>query len=109
MGLEISFANRQLRDICENEAKAKKTYGDLCSKNLFSRLSDLKAAETIYDVIAGNPSVINPTEISISLDENLKLIITANHTSNPLDNNAEIDWWHVSRIKITSIEETNHD
>ena len=77
---------------------------------MFSRLSDLRAAETINDIIAGNPTKISTSEISINLDNNLKLIITANHTSNPINNNAEIDWNRVSRIKITGIKgEISHD
>lgn len=107
MGLEISFAERHLRDICENETKATETFGEACSKILFSRLSDLRAAETIYDVVAGNPTAISKSEFSIDLDKKLKLIIKANHSSNPLINNTEIDWARVSRIKIISITEGN--
>lgn len=109
MSLEISFANKQLREICENETVAKEVYGDLCAKKLFSRLSDLRASETIYDVLAGNPTKVNALEISITLDNKSKLIITANHISNPLTDKNEIDWDRVSRIKIIDIERGGSD
>jgi len=49
MGIELSFADSRLREICENFTKAKKTFGKDIAEQIYSRLLDLKACETLSD------------------------------------------------------------
>ena len=42
--LELAFESKELRDVCENEAEAKRQLGDSVAEMLKHRLADLNAA-----------------------------------------------------------------
>jgi toxin HigB-1 len=52
---EIRFKDRKLRELCEKQAVARKKLGEACAHKLRKRLADLEAAETVTDLVAGNP------------------------------------------------------
>lgn len=107
MGIELSFANLGLRDLCENYTKARKALGKDVAEKLFSRLLDLKACETLSDF----PFKIyeEGNDKFFSIDSKYKVFISHNHLSPPKKNQLDIEWAHVKRIKILKIEVSNDD
>jgi hypothetical protein len=102
--LELSFANRAIRMVCEDEDDAKAKFGLAVATELQSRLADLDAALSIKDLLAGRPKEINDTiSFQVQLSDGYKLIFSANHVTNP-QKDGKIDWELVRRIKITEIE-----
>lgn len=102
--MEIAFANKQLRSICQDNDKAERELGPSVSKKLKLRLADLRAASTIYDL----PPIYNSIEITshnikIGLENGYEILCQANHIPNPLTESGTIDWKRVRRIKILSI------
>ncbi len=76
------------------------------ARNLRARLADLRGAQSAEDLIAGSPEVLDtkpPGRIAVTLGEHIFIIFCANHESNPLKNNGELDWSRVSRIKVLLI------
>jgi len=51
--LELSFANRSLRQLCENEITAKRQLGDKASQMFRRRLADLRAVASVMDIVIG--------------------------------------------------------
>ena len=47
--MEISFASRKLKQLCESEKELRKAYGSDGAKKAMRRLSDLRAATTLED------------------------------------------------------------
>ncbi|MET3025334.1 hypothetical protein ABXT06_01530 [Flavobacterium sp. UW10123] len=99
----ISFENKELRSICENEFEAQTKLGLNVSMKLKNRLSDLLAANSVNDLVAGSPSKINENLYRINLVENHFILFSSNHPSPPLTELGEINWNEVSRIKILNI------
>lgn len=48
--VEISFASRKLKQLCESEKELRKAYGSDGAKKATRRLSDLRAAATLEDM-----------------------------------------------------------
>ncbi len=102
--LELAFETRELRDICENEAEAKRQFGDAVAEVLKHRLADLDAAISPVDLIAGDPR-LEPGNDAMALDlsEGYRLVFAPNHPHNPTTASGGIDWGNVSRIRILQI------
>lgn len=109
--LELAFANKSLRQLCESEAKANRNLGVRMAEKLRRRLADLRAATCANDLIAGNPYELDSTgsqQIAVNLCEGSRIVFCANHNTIPLLESGGVDWSKVSRIKILRIE-SDHD
>lgn len=107
MPLEIAFAEKSDRQLCENEAIAVRKLGAKLADKLKRRLADLRAATSVKDIVAGKPQVLfgkHKHQIAVELCDGYCLLFCANHNVNPLLESDEIDWSRVSRIKILRIE-----
>jgi len=107
MALEIAFAEKSLRLICENMAIAERKLGEKVAEKLKRRLADLRAASYVKEIVAGKPRVLDgkhPEQIAVELCDEYLLIFCANHNTNPKLDSGEIDWSQVNRIKILLIE-----
>ena len=103
--LEIAFKTKKLREICEDCNKAEELLGEDVSRKLASRLSDLRACESIEQLPVGNPSEVvigGKRTISINIAQKVHLYFSSNHVSQSKNN--RVDWSKVYRIKIVQIE-----
>ncbi len=104
--MELAFESKDLRSICELGATAEHELGAEVAEVLRRRLADLRAATSIYDLVAGNPHEVEFRDINyfiVDLSEDYQIVLKANHSENPLTNSGQIDWAKVSRIKVTHI------
>lgn len=103
--MELAFESVALRTVCEKESQAKQELGDTVAEFLKHRLSDLVAARTLKDVVAGRPRVGDErSQIVVDLGESHRLVLKANHTDNPVNSSNDLDWGKVTRVKILRIE-----
>lgn len=109
--LEIAFAEKSLRQLCESETKAQQVLGAGRAGKLRRRLADLRAATRITDLVAGRPRELDgpcPRPLAVDLGEGARIVFSANHNVNPLLESGCVDWPKVSRVKILRIE-VDHD
>jgi len=109
--LELAFDTKPLRQICENEGKAKRKLGITVAEKLKRRLADLRAATVVGDIVAGGPHEIEGTDhqhLEIDLSEGYRIVFCANHNVIPMLESGGVNWSRVSRIKILRIEDC-HD
>ncbi len=105
--LQLSFANRSLRDICESSAKANRKLGIDAANELRRRVADLRAATSVHDLLIGEPRGIDENQIVLDVGTSFQIIFCANHNTMPRFESGEIDWSKVSRVKILEIESKN--
>lgn len=109
--MQIAFAEKSLRHICESETRAIRELGSEKAKKLMRRLADLRAATTVADLIVGHPRELDgpcPRLYAIDLCDGATIILSANHNSNPVFESGCFDWSKVSRVKVLRIE-NSHD
>lgn len=108
LALDLAFDTISLRSICERDDVAIGELGPAVAETLKHRLSDLRAATSVYDLIVGHPRILenaeNPQLMAIDICNDYRIIFCANHQRNPAETNGNIDWQKVSRVKILRIE-----
>jgi len=104
--MEIEFANNHLQKMCEDDKYANKKIGNVCLKKLKARISDVLAAESVSELIAGSPHpLIGDREghYSITICRGNRLIFVPANNPTPLTESNKIDWPNVTKIRITEI------
>ena len=106
--MEIQFDTKDLRDACEQEAAAIELLGVTAAETLMGRLSDIRAAEAISDVVAGSPQHGQYGEVDcirFSLGDGAVLVLTPNHSKPRLDDAGNADWPNVRRVRVVALKE----
>jgi len=101
----IAFDSKKLREICEDDAVAVKELGSPAAEALRQRLADLRAAESIRDLLVGNPrtSGAENATLTIDLTAAARTIWSQNHTTPPRTSLGDIDWERTGRVRLVEI------
>lgn len=108
--MELAFDTKSLRDLCEKEDKARHELGPDVARKLKHRLADLRAAESVKDLVAGRPretESANPGCFVVDLADGFRLAFCANHNNVPLLPTGKVDWAAVNRVRILRIEDAH--
>ncbi len=104
--MEIKFSNQKLQKICENQRSANRELGQSSAKKLRTRISDIIAAQNVFDLPAGNPHQLKGNRIgqySLSLSDGKRLVFIPANNPTPLDDDDSIDWSRVTKVCIIEI------
>lgn len=100
----LSFETQRIRSLCESGGAASKAFGPELAAVLRNRLADLRAAETLDELIAcevkASPEA--PYHLEISIGNDLKLIFVA--LSDDLQEVGLEQSHDAVRIKLVAIE-----
>jgi hypothetical protein len=105
--LELAFATKELRSLCEDAACAYEAYGPIVADALVGRLADLRAASHPLELpfAESHPATEDdPEHVVITLAEGRFLVIAANHGKLPRAANGLVAWEHVSRVIVLRLE-----
>lgn len=102
----VAFQTKKLRRVCEDESVASAMLGPTVAAQLRERLADIRAASTTDDLLVGSPRVgaSNSTLLTIDLGPNSHMTWTANHVTPRTNEDGDIDWSRVTRIRLLKIE-----
>ena len=103
--MEIKFSNQKLQKLCENERSANRELGQSCAKKLRNRITDILAAQSVFDLPAGNPHQLKGDrtgQFSLNLSDGKRLIFIPANNPTPL-NDDTIDWSRVTKVCIIEI------
>ena len=70
--VEIAFAKKSLRQICESERSARRLLGRRVAQRLKIRLADIQIADSVSDLVAGRPRELVGDctgHVAVDLDE----------------------------------------
>ena len=103
----LAFPTLELRNLCLSQTKAEAKYGYKVAKLLRERLADLRAAESVLELVAGRPREMRSkphNKYAINLADGYRLVLEVNHQNVPQKASGQVDWALVSRVKILRIE-----
>jgi hypothetical protein len=104
--MELAFATKALRSLCEEEGTAVEKFGTKVAAELRARIADLRAADSVADIVAGTPQFFDDDpRMTISVLEALEIVLRPNHLSVPSDAEGRIDWSRVRRLKIDKLNQ----
>ena len=104
--MDIVFANRKLKKLCERPREAARILGPDSAKKLQSRLADLQAAAQLGEIPAGHPHPLSGSrmgEFAVRLARGHRLVFEANDDPTPNTTDGTTDWKRVTSIRIVFI------
>lgn len=104
--MELAFSRKFLRDLCEDPRNALETFGPSISSSLRRRLADLRAADSVSNLVVGlvkPPVGARRRSFMISLDDIVQIHLCVNHVKCPMLDSGEVDWSRVNRVMITGV------
>jgi hypothetical protein len=108
--LDLAFARKALRDLCASEAKATLALGAKVTRNLRARLTDIRAANSMKDVLVGarrQLEAVDRPEIALRLGNGVRVVLRVNHSVVPRLQNGNVEWSKVSRVQVMRFENEN--
>jgi proteic killer suppression protein len=107
---DLAFGSRRLREICEKQESALLELGETVAEALRTRVADLRAANSMSDLIAGSPRRVTRSHkehFILDLCDGQVLVFRSNHLRD--QKTVVIDWNKVTRVQILQIEADAHD
>jgi len=113
LAIEITFADKKLRESCSMEAACRRRFGENC-RILQRRLATLLAAETLADMstVPGRCHALNADrsgQYAVQLWGPFRLVFEPDHSPMPLDPHGGIDISQVTKIRILEIVDYHGD
>lgn len=93
-----------LRSICEQEDVASRSLDPVVVEQLVSRLADLRAAESLADLLAGSPTLAqDQATLTIDLSKGFQMKLKINHQTLPVDGGGRLAKARVRRLQVVEI------
>jgi len=102
MPLYLRFPSADLRAICECRAAAEQLLGKVAARKLRARLSDIRAASDIRQVVLGRPSFSLRGRVVFLLSADHRLVVAADAPI-PRQPDKQIDWGQVNIFEVVEI------
>lgn len=104
--MKILFANKKIRELCEQQRKAQQQLGNDCARKLRARLSDIESATTVTDLVAGRPHPLKGErygQFALDLAGGYRLVFCPANDPRPTTVDGSINWAQVSIVCIEFI------
>ena len=108
--MEVTYATKEIRRLCEEEKYQLKRLGRKRSSRLKNRLNELRAFEQVSDLLKGRPHELTGNrsgQYSVDLDKQMRLLVEPSEHPAPSHPAGGIDWQQVKSICILGIEDTH--
>lgn len=104
--MEISFHTEELLNLCVDESIADQKFGSLAAEALRNRLGDIRAAESVFELLAGRPQAVRLGDqdcYRLEIKGGTWLTIVPNHINPRMDVGGKPDWGRVRRIRVMAV------
>ncbi len=105
--MKIVIDDRRVRKLCEDSRHAQKKLGAKVARKLRVRLSDLDAAESLFDLPpAYRPHALGGErdgQFAIDIDWAHRIVMECADEPPPLDDNEALQWGAVRAVRIVFI------
>lgn len=103
MPLYLRFASAELRAVCERSTTAEHLLGKVAARKLRARLSDIRAASDIRQVVLGRPAFSERGRVTYFLSTVHHLVVAAAVTPIPRRADKHVDWARVNIVEVVEI------
>ena len=102
--MKILFANKKIRELCEQQRVAERKLGAPSARRLRIRLSEIEASSRVTDLVAGNPHPLKGDrygQFALDLSGGWRLVFSPANDPCPTKDDGGINW---AQVTIVSIE-----
>lgn len=110
--MEISFATKEIRNLCENEDAAFECYGSIIANALKTRLAELMASPSMEDFPFALTIIVDKSNhtCSLPISQQATLVFSIHDSINlDIDVIENVTWFRVLRIQIREIINNAND
>jgi len=104
--MDIEFSSPDLQVLCEQQRIMTKQLGDICSRKLRTRLSDLRAVVSVAELSAGRPHPLKGDrtgQFALDLHGGKRLVFEPANIPVPIFEDGSIAWVLVTKVRIIFI------
>ena len=104
--MEIAFRDSALKRLCEDEKTARRQLGPESARKLRARLSDVRAAATVTELVAGRPHPLKGDragEFAVDLHGGNRLVFMPDHSPLPTTKDGAVDWASVTCVRVVFV------
>jgi len=104
--LEITFHTQELLRLCTDESLADDTFGTVVATALRNRLGDIRAADSVLELLAGRPTqglYVDQHCYRLEIAVGIWLTIVPNHNSPRVDASGAPLWERVRRVRVLAV------
>ena len=91
--------------MCEDEVVAADTLGRPVAERLRARLADIRAAESVADLVVGADLLDDPPTLTLGLPSGYKVVCRPNDQAIPTHHDGTVAWDRVRRLQVVEIFE----
>lgn len=101
----LAFETEELRTLCEDDDAARSHLGDDVAHALRIRLADLRASDSIHDLLVGNPTPTGEggSLLEVDLVDGVGMTFAPNHSHPRIADAGTTNWALIRRIRLISI------
>ena len=103
MPLDLRFPSPELRALCESRSAAELLLGEAAARKLRARLSDIRAASDIREVVFGRPTFTTRGRVAFVLSNTHRLVVASAVAPIPRQSNKQIDWAQANIFDVVEI------
>lgn len=104
--MEITFQSEELLNLCVDESIADERLGIAAAEALRNRLGDIRAADSIYELLAGRPQAVRIGDqdgYRLEIEAGTWLTVVPNHIKPRIDGDGRPDWGRVRRVRVVAL------
>jgi len=104
--LEISFQSEELLNLCIDDSIADERLGAAAAEALRNRLGDIRAADSIHELLAGRPQAVRVGDqdgYRLEIESGTWVTVVPNHIKPRTDAKGRPEWGRVRRVRVVAL------
>lgn len=106
--MEIVFANKKLKELCESSRKLQRAHGQACARKARARLADLEAAPQLHEMRAlpGKCHELDGDragQLAVDVGDGKRVVFEPVDDPPPVKPDGGLDWQSVKAIRVLEI------
>ena len=103
--MDITFQERELRDVCASRDLCEQKYGVEAARDLLALVSDIESSRSVADLEVIHDIVTEGDSLSVALSANLVAKFVNGSAGGGVGPNEPTNWQNVRRLRLVSLDQ----
>ena len=103
--MDVTFQERELRDLCASADLCKQKYGSEATRDLFALVSDIESSRSVAELKVIHDILFEGDSLSVSLSANLVARFISASAGGGGQADEPTNWSNVRRLRLVSLEQ----
>lgn len=103
--MDITFKERELRDLCASTDLCEQKYGPEATRDLFALVSDIESSRSVAELETIHDIVLERDSLFVRVGANLVARFVSGSVGGGAQSDEPTNWSHVRRLRLVSLEQ----